>query len=88
MGGNDITNLRADEFVRLGVGFVPQNDNVFPSLTIKENLEMGAFQAKSFVQEGAREGGRALSRADGPQGQRAGSLREGNARWSRWLARS
>ena len=45
MEGGDITNMRADELVRLGVGFVPQNDNVFPSLTIEENLEMGAFQA-------------------------------------------
>ena len=41
----DITNLRADQLVRRGVGFVPQTNNVFPSLTIEENMEMGAFQA-------------------------------------------
>ena len=40
----DITNLRADRLVRRGVGFVPQNNNVFPSLTIEENLEMGSYQ--------------------------------------------
>jgi branched-chain amino acid transport system ATP-binding protein len=40
----DITNLRADKLVKLGVGFVPQNNNVFPSLTIEENLQMGAYQ--------------------------------------------
>ena len=40
----DITNLRADQLVRRGVGFVPQTNNVFPSLTIEENMEMGAFQ--------------------------------------------
>jgi len=40
----DITNLRADQLVRRGVGFVPQTNNVFPSLTIEENLEMGAYQ--------------------------------------------
>jgi ABC-type branched-subunit amino acid transport system ATPase component len=40
----DITNLRADQLVRRGVGFVPQSNNVFPSLTIEENMEMGAFQ--------------------------------------------
>ena len=40
----DITNLRADQLVRRGVGFVPQNNNVFPSLTIEENLQMGAYQ--------------------------------------------
>ncbi|WP_136519857.1 MULTISPECIES: ABC transporter ATP-binding protein [Cellulomonas] len=42
--GEDITNLRADALVRRGVGFVPQTNNVFPSLTIEENLQMGVFQ--------------------------------------------
>ena len=41
--GEDITNKRADSLVRRGVGFVPQNNNVFPSLTIEENLQMGCF---------------------------------------------
>ena len=44
LAGRDITNKRADELVRMGVGFVPQTNNVFPTLTIRENLEMGAFQ--------------------------------------------
>ncbi len=42
--GDDITNLRADKLVHRGVGFVPQTNNVFPSLTIEENLQMGVFQ--------------------------------------------
>lgn len=47
--GEDITNRRADKLVRMGIGFVPQNNNVFPSLTIEENLQMGAYQApKTF----------------------------------------
>jgi len=41
----EITNRRADELVRLGVGFVPQTNNVFASLTIEENLQVGAIQA-------------------------------------------
>ena len=45
LGGEDITNKRADTLVHRGVGFVPQNNNVFPSLTIEENLQMGSFQA-------------------------------------------
>jgi branched-chain amino acid transport system ATP-binding protein len=45
LGDQDITNKRADELVQMGVGFVPQNNNVFPSLSIKENLEMGAYQS-------------------------------------------
>jgi ABC-type branched-subunit amino acid transport system ATPase component len=47
--GEDITNRRADHLVTRGIGFVPQTNNVFPSLTIQENLEMGVFQRpKSF----------------------------------------
>ncbi|GAA2171466.1 ABC transporter ATP-binding protein [Agrococcus versicolor] len=42
--GDDITGLKADRLVSKGVGMVPQNNNVFPSLTIEENLEMGLFQ--------------------------------------------
>lgn len=47
--GDDITNERADTLVTKGIGFVPQSNNVFPSLTIQENLEMGVYQRpKSF----------------------------------------
>jgi branched-chain amino acid transport system ATP-binding protein len=41
--GEDITALTAHELVSKGVGYVPQNNNVFPSLTIEENLEMGLY---------------------------------------------
>jgi branched-chain amino acid transport system ATP-binding protein len=41
--GSDITHLPAEQLVRRGIGFVPQTHNVFPSLTVEENLEMGAF---------------------------------------------
>jgi len=43
LGGEDITNLKANKLVQTGVGFVPQTNNVFPSLTIEENLQMGLF---------------------------------------------
>jgi branched-chain amino acid transport system ATP-binding protein len=42
--GEEITNLRADKLVHRGVGFVPQTNNVFPSLSIEENMQMGVFQ--------------------------------------------
>jgi len=38
-----ITGLSPDRIVRKGMGYVPQVENVFPSLTVHENLEMGAF---------------------------------------------
>lgn len=41
--GEDITGRRPDAIVRRGLSYVPQVDNVFPSLTIEENLDMGAF---------------------------------------------
>ena len=41
--GEDITGMRADQLVAAGVGYVPQNNNVFPSLTVSENLEMGLY---------------------------------------------
>ena len=39
----DITGLKPDKVANKGISYVPQVDNVFPSLTIQENLEMGAF---------------------------------------------
>ncbi|HIH89928.1 ABC transporter ATP-binding protein [Ignicoccus hospitalis] len=44
--GKDITNERLDRISRMGIGYVPQTDNVFPSLTVRENLEMGAYTIK------------------------------------------
>lgn len=44
--GRDITGMKANQLVSLGIGYVPQNNNVFPSLTVEENLEMGAYKQK------------------------------------------
>ena len=41
--GEDITGLKPQERVLRGMGFVPQNHNVFTGMTVEENLEMGAF---------------------------------------------
>jgi ABC-type branched-subunit amino acid transport system ATPase component len=47
----DITGLTPPALVRRGMSFVPQVDNVFPSLTVQENLEMGAFvRSDSFAE--------------------------------------
>ena len=51
LNGEDITGLKANKLVEKGVAFVPQTNNVFPSLTIEENLEMGVFQnPKKFTE--------------------------------------
>ncbi len=49
--GDDITNLKANKLVARGVGFVPQTNNVFQSLTIEENLQMGLFQKPKVYAE-------------------------------------
>ena len=41
--GEDITGLKPDKIAKKGISYVPQINNVFPSLTIQENLDMGAF---------------------------------------------
>ena len=41
--GQDVTGMRADKLTAMGLSFVPQDQNVFPTLTVLENLEMGAF---------------------------------------------
>jgi branched-chain amino acid transport system ATP-binding protein len=51
LGGENITNLKANKLVQAGIGFVPQTNNVFPSLTIEENLQMGMFlRPKKFAE--------------------------------------
>ncbi|MCB1432698.1 MAG: ABC transporter ATP-binding protein [Alphaproteobacteria bacterium] len=43
LDGKEITNTPPEQVVRQGVCYVPQTSNVFPSLSVQENLEMGAF---------------------------------------------
>jgi len=75
--GDDITGQPPHKLVQRGVGFVPQTNNVFPSLTVRENLEMGCFlRPKQFDERYDVVTGlfpRLAERAD----QRAGSLSGG-----------
>jgi len=49
--GEEISGLRPEEIIRTGIGYVPQNDNVFSSLSVIENLEMGAYILDSVPQD-------------------------------------
>lgn len=51
LNGESIVGLKANQLVRKGVGFIPQTNNVFPSLTIEENLQMGIFQQPQHYKE-------------------------------------
>jgi ABC-type branched-subunit amino acid transport system ATPase component len=46
VGDRTITNLAPEEVARIGVGYVPQVDDVFGPLSVKENLEMGGYLLK------------------------------------------
>ncbi|MES9903424.1 MAG: ATP-binding cassette domain-containing protein, partial [Sedimenticola sp.] len=51
LDGTDITHLEPQERVGIGMGFVPQNHNIFVSMTVEENLEMGAFIRDDDISE-------------------------------------
>jgi len=52
--GQEIHGLRPEEIIHHGIGYVPQNENVFPSLTVEENLEMGAYILDSVPEDAMR----------------------------------
>ncbi len=75
--GEDITGLKPHQLVARGIGYVPQTENVFATLTIEENLEMGAYlESKRFRERLARVG-ELFPLLVERLGQRAGSLSGG-----------
>jgi branched-chain amino acid transport system ATP-binding protein len=77
LNGEDITGLRANKLVSRGVGYVPQNNNVFPSLTIEENLQMGLYQNPKIYDERLEFVSSIFSELAPRLKQRAGSLSGG-----------
>jgi len=53
--GEDITRLRPDQRIRRGIAYIPQLDNVFPSLTVEENLTMGGYLLNRARVKGKKE---------------------------------
>ena len=75
--GEDITDLKAHERAGKGVGYVPQNQAVFPSLTIEENLEMGSYLRPDIHQERYEFAANLFPLLADRRRQRAGSLSGG-----------
>jgi branched-chain amino acid transport system ATP-binding protein len=75
--GEDITGHQAHQLVQKGVGFVPQTRNVFPSLTVRENLEMGTYLQPSRFKTQVEYVFTLFPRLSQRAGQRAGSLSGG-----------
>ena len=69
----DITGMPTDRLIRMGMSYVPQTGNVFPSLTIEENLEMGAFVDDSDVETRISE---MYAMFPGPAAQQASARRQ------------
>ena len=49
LDGRDITSLSTQDRVKAGMAFVPQTENVFASMTVQENLEMGAYLRRDDI---------------------------------------
>jgi len=46
--GNDISNLRPDQVAHAGIGYVPEDRQIFPTLTVRQNLELGLKRTGKF----------------------------------------
>jgi len=75
--GESIVGLQAHELVERGIGYVPQRENVFPSLTILENLEMGIYLKPKQYRERSEFVMSMFPRLAERKNQRAGSLSGG-----------
>ena len=75
--GQDVTNLSPDRIVQTGMSFVPQTDNVFPALTINENLEMGAFVRRDGLRDRLERAYGLFPDIASRRGERAGRLSGG-----------
>ncbi len=75
--GEDVTNQPPDRIVARGMSYVPQTENVFPSLSINENMEMGAFIRRNGLRERLEHAYGLFPDLASRRGERAGSLSGG-----------
>ncbi len=75
--GDDISQLPAHRMMARGVGYVPQTQNVFPKLTVEENLEMGAYVRRSELRHGLHQAYELFPDLDRMKRQPAGKLSGG-----------
>lgn len=75
--GAEVTGNKAHDLVKAGMGYVPQIDNIFPRLTVTENLQMGCYLAPRTFDRGFRLVAELFPRLAERRSQRAGSLSGG-----------
>jgi ABC-type branched-subunit amino acid transport system ATPase component len=75
--GEEIHNLRPEDIIYKGISYVPQNDNIFPNLSVQENLEMGAYILDEVPQERLQDVYDRFPILEDRKSQRAGSMSGG-----------
>ncbi len=76
-GGESIVGMRPDKIVRKGMGYVPQERNIFPTLTVLENLEIGVFVDRGCLDENLGEVLRIFPELRGRLHQKTGTMSGG-----------
>ena len=77
LNGNNITGSPPEKILRMGLSYVPQDEHIFPSLTVRENLEMGAYTLDGSPEERIREVCSIFPQLESRMKQKAGSLSGG-----------
>lgn len=77
LDGEEISGLAPEQVIRRGVSYVPQNENVFAGLSVRENLEMGAYILDSVPEERLADVFDRFPILEERQSQRAGTLSGG-----------
>jgi branched-chain amino acid transport system ATP-binding protein len=72
-----VHGVETSEIIRLGIGYVPQSDSVFPTMTVRENLEMGAYIADEVSQTALADVFERFPILEERQRQRAGTMSGG-----------
>ncbi len=75
--GEEITGFPPETLVKLGMCYVPQEENIFPSLSVQENLEMGGFVRDDDIGPRMEDVFKLFPDLDGRRGSRAGELSGG-----------
>ena len=75
--GKNITKNAPEDNIRMGMSYVPQDENIFPSLTVRENLEMGAYTLEGDFEDRIDEICRIFPQLKERMGQKAGTMSGG-----------
>ena len=75
--GKNITENAPEDNIRMGMSYVPQDENIFPSLTVRENLEMGAYTLEGDFEDRIEEICTIFPQLKERMGQKAGTMSGG-----------